>query len=110
MSYDEMIAGLKELKCEEKRADLPRYFEVVFSKATLDAAIGVLEGYFGRPFKKAGEYPFEKARKVAEKHGGIQSQQALYVHESEQADCLAMIWPWSSGQSATIKVIREKKG
>ena len=109
MSYEEMIAGLKNLPREEKRADLPDYLELVFSRDGLLAASAVLEDYFGEPFKKTGEKPSDAAILYTANCCGIQAQQTLYVDEAEGNLVLAMIWPWGNGLAATVKVIREKR-
>ncbi len=110
MSYDEMIAGLKALPRQEKRADRPEYLELVFSREGWTAASGILDGYFGEPFKKPGERPGDAAISFTVNHCGIQSQQTLYVEETDGDLVMSMIWPWGSGQAATVKVVREKKG
>ncbi len=109
MSYDEMITGLKALPREEKRADLSDYLEIVFSRDGMTAASVALESFFGEPFKKAGERPNSAAVAYTAEYCGIQSQQTLYVNEADGNLVLAMIWPWGSGQAATVKVARQKR-
>ena len=109
MSYDELITGLKALPCEEKRADRPEYLELVFSRDGLSPAVAVLDGYFGEPFKKAGERPNSAGIAFTANHSGIQTQQTWYADDTAGDLVLAMIWPWGSGMAATVKLVREKK-
>ena len=68
---------------------------------------GLLEGYFGRPLKAPDQEPTDEAHRVSGPYGGITREQALYHAFRDDADHVAMIWPWSDGKHMTVKIAQE---
>jgi hypothetical protein len=67
----------------------------------------LLDGYFGSPLKAPGEEPGDEASRVSDLYGGIAKEQVLYHASRDQADQVAMIWPWSDGKRMTVKIAQE---
>lgn len=106
MTFDDLLAALGKMKCEENRAHQDHYCEVVVSAAVLPSAISLLEAYFGLPLKPAGAKPSREAASHADRYGGVMGNQTLYFRQSENTRELALLWPWANGTSVTLKIIR----
>ena len=107
MTFEELRAQVKTLKCEEFRVEDSDYVEVVVAKTELPAMLAVLDSCFGPPMKPFGEDPSPDADRYADAHGGVRDNQALYYRKNESGHELALLWPWGSGLSVTVKMIRE---
>lgn len=92
--------------CQEMRAREAHYFEIVVAKETLGQVNVILESYFGPPLKPAGRPASSEASERAKPYGGVQSNQTLYYQLRGKISELAMLWPWGSGQSITVKIAR----
>jgi hypothetical protein len=108
MTFEELLREVRKIKCEEKRKETDDYHEVVVANAHLDALTTLLKSYFGQPFKPEGQQPSAKADTYSEPYGGVQTGQTMYVHMNGKAVELAILWPWGSGLSTTVKIIREQ--
>lgn len=106
MNYDLFLEELKKAPCQELRSTDPECFELVVKVADLPKVNNVLETFFGKPMKPAGEHTSAEAKKVAQAYGGVRDDQTLYYHEAEELYYYSLIWPWANGQTATVKVIR----
>lgn len=106
MHYDLFIEELKKVPCQEIRSDELESFELVVGAADLKKVLGLLEKFFGEPMKPAGAKPTPEAKKMADPFGGIRENQTLYHLASEELYYYSLIWPWSNGQTYTVKVIR----
>jgi hypothetical protein len=104
MTFQELVSEIKRLRFEETRSDTEGYLEIVVDAASVAPLQKVLDSHFGSPFKPAGTNPSKEAKKVAEKHGGIMSNQVLYYVELENLSHCAMLWPWGNGKSITLKL------
>ena len=107
MTFDELLGEIKKIHCQEVRAQEGDYFEVVVRHDAL-ANVSVLLGtYFGEALKSAGVKASAEALERSGPYGGIQVNQTMYYRQGERGGELAFLWPWGSGQSTTIKIIRE---
>ena len=108
MTFDECVAEIKKIPCEEKRAEKEDYTEVVVARAALVPLTLILESYFGPPLKPEGKPSSKDADRYTEPYGGILSNQTLYFRRNEKGHDAALLWPWGNGASVTVKIIREK--
>lgn len=107
MTFEEFLCEVKNIRCQETRAWTDKYCEVVVASADLEAMAVVLQSYFGPPLKPKGERPSKEANAFAEPYGGIFDSQTMYFHKNGQGSELALLWPWGSGLSVTVKIIKE---
>jgi hypothetical protein len=106
MRYDLFLEQLKKVPCQELRSSEAEYFELVVRTADLPKVNQVLETFFGKAVKPAGDKPTTEAKKLAEDYGGVRDDQTLYYLAAEELYYYSLIWPWANGQSVTVKVIR----
>ena len=109
MTYQELLGELKRLNIDEIRTDTTTFFEFTINTGLSDQLQNTLESYFGIAFKPAGSRPNKDAQKVTESMGGIRENQTLYLLEEDQNLNCAMIWPWSDGQTATVKLAQYER-
>jgi hypothetical protein len=107
MTFEELIDQVQKLNCEEKRALEANYSEVVVTKDVLPSLNAILQTYFGVPFKPLGKSANPEAARYAKPYGGVESNQILYLKKSASSVELALLWPWGSGASVTVKIIRQ---
>ncbi len=108
MTFKDLVKKVGHIKCNEHRAVLDDYCEIVIPAAELVKMNEVLAEYFGPPLKMQGDEPSEEAHKHAEAYGGIRSDQTMYLRNMESGLELALIWPWSCGTTFTVKIIRHQ--
>lgn len=106
MTFEELLLQVGKLQCQETRAQETDYCEVVVAKPHLEAMLSVLKEYFGLPFKPEGQAPSSKAQEYAEPYGGVHGNQTLFHRTNEIGSELALLWPWGSGTSVTVKIAR----
>jgi hypothetical protein len=106
MTFDELLSELGKIPCQEKREWGRDYCEFVVGKNDLERLTVSLQAFFGKPFKPENEKPSRDAAQYSEPFGGIQSNQIMYCQKNDQSIDIALIWPWGSGLSLTVKVIR----
>ena len=104
MSFEWLVQRLESIPCDERRKQYRGYFEFVLSGGRLPQLYPILEEYFGVPFKPAGVKPTREVENCARSYGGILKQQTLYFCKHKEWSNCAMIWPWSDGSRATVKV------
>jgi hypothetical protein len=109
MTYQDLIVAAADLKCEESRARLEAYFEIVLKRADLEAAEDLLRGYFGKPAKPAGQLASPEIVELMRPYGGVRPAQTVYFRAGADAGEFAFIWPWSDGVLTTLKIMTEKK-
>lgn len=109
MTYKDLIGRAKTLKCEESRAGLDHYFEIVVLKADLAPVEALFQEYFGKPYKMKGQVPSSEIQAKARPFGGIQTGQTMYLKGGENGLEVACLWPWSDGLYITVKIMTEKK-
>lgn len=109
MTFEEMLESVKEIQCQETRAQEKDYCEVVVAETNLEPMVAVLNGYFGIPFKPASQQPSEDAQRYAEPYGGVSGNQTLFHRQTGDFSELALLWPWGSGASVTVKIARGNK-
>lgn len=109
-AFCQVIDRVKTLRIEEKRTDLPVFFECVIGKDSLGPLTALLGHYFGPPAKPAGEKPTHAMEKYTAPYGGILNNQILYLVEKEGGSTvfLAMIWPWMDGARVTVKLVEHE--
>ncbi|MCG3176772.1 MAG: hypothetical protein MOGMAGMI_01736 [Candidatus Omnitrophica bacterium] len=106
MTWEELIAAVRQLPFEEKRQDAEDYFEAVAVASSVAELGRTLEGFFGPPFKPAGQKSSRDADRYSDRYGGVMQNQVLYYKEREGLSNCAMLWPWSDGQRVTVKIGR----
>ena len=106
MTHEQLLAEIKKLKLQETRVDSKEAFEFVIRQGELNQVCGILEGFFGRAFKSAGEAPTKEAWDYTANIGGIRENQILYYVKHEGISYCAMIWPWSNRVSVTVKIFQ----
>ncbi|NTV30226.1 MAG: hypothetical protein HGA80_09120 [Candidatus Omnitrophica bacterium] len=106
MTFAELLRAVRQVKCEESRTQNDGYCEVVVATAGLAEVTDLLRRYFGEPFKPQGKKPSGEASAYAAPYGGVYDGQTLYVRQDGSAAELALLWPWGSGLSVTIKLAR----
>ncbi|MDP3919273.1 MAG: hypothetical protein Q8R76_00480 [Candidatus Omnitrophota bacterium] len=107
MTFEELLAAMKKIKCDEMRKGEAGYLEMVITKSEMAPMTSVLQSYFGEPLKPEGQAPSGDANQVSKPYGGIRRDQTMYHHKSEANTEVALLWPWGNGTSITVKVIRE---
>jgi hypothetical protein len=105
-TFDELLCAVRKIDCEESREQTDCYCEIVVATAHLPAVISLLQSYFGVPLKPQGQKPSAEANTYAEPYGGIYDGQTLYLKKQGAGPELALLWPWGSGASTTVKLIR----
>lgn len=104
MTFSDLLARIQTVRLQETRACTGDYFEAVIAAADLGPIQEVLAAYFGPVFKPAGTSPSGEANRYAKPYGGIRKDQIMYLRKSEgHVDC-ALLWPWGSGASFTVKI------
>jgi hypothetical protein len=104
MTWDEMACAVKKSKLMELRGQQDHYLEVVVGTADLPPVTALLDSYFGSPLKPSGERASVEAEGYARPFGGVQAGQILYVRKIENGVEGALLWPWASGLSVTVKI------
>jgi len=108
MTFIELIAEVKKLKCEEQRVHSEGLLEVVIAKDDMEPLHKVLLAYFGSSLKPEGQAPSGEAKRQAAPYGGIRKDQTMYFrHEGGFSEC-ALLWPWGSGTRITVKIIQDR--
>ena len=106
MTFDDLLEQIQNIPCSEKRAREANYCEVVFAQPNMPQVNAALEACFGTPLKPEGKMPSAEATEYSKAYGGVQGNQVLYYRKSASGDEMAMLWPWGSGASVTLKMIR----
>lgn len=106
-SMEELMRTAKHIGAEETRRESEDYLEMVVDLGKLGAIETAFRHYFGVAFKPAGVRPCETCDKVSEPYGGITTDQTLYFTAKDELSNAAMIWPWTDGRRATIKIIQD---
>jgi hypothetical protein len=106
MTFEELLAEVRKIQCEERRATEADYCEVVVAKSSLQSMAAVLESCFGLPLKPEGVTPSKEASQYAQPFGGIRGSQTMYYRTGAKGPELALLWPWGSGNLVTVKIIR----
>jgi len=109
MDYRKLTEDVKKLKLETIRTDSPDLLEFVLAKESIPHLEKTLAAFFGPPLKPSDLRTSKKLRDHVSPHGGIRAGQSLYFSEGEELLYFAMIWPWSDGALATVKIISEEK-
>ena len=107
MTFEELLKQVKAVKGLEIRTVEKDYCEVVVAKAQLEVMLTVLNVYFGAPLKPGGQAVSKDAKHYSEPYGGVQNNQTLYHRKGDMGAEMALLWPWGSGMSVTVKIIRE---
>lgn len=109
MTFQELLSEAGKLPCQESRAKLAHYFEIVVAKDDLAQAEALLCAYFGEPLKKKGQSVTPEISIQTKPYGGVQANQTMFFRQGGNGGEFAFLWPWSSGQSITVKIMTEKK-
>lgn len=107
MEFDQVRAGLKDLRFDTLRTDCDNFFEAVIVKNELKKLNSRLETFFGSPVFPSKKRLSFQAEDAIQGFGGIMAGQTLYFWNEGKEAIFAMIWPWQDGQHSTIKVIHK---
>lgn len=110
VTFEELVDQVRKLPFEEKRQDVQDYFEAVVATGALPDLGRTLEGFFGPPFKAAGQKPSRESDRHSDRYGGVLQNQVLYYKEREGLSNCAMLWPWGDGTRVTVKIGRGTPG
>ena len=106
-TIEELMRRTRQIEHEQTRRESEEYLEMVMFKDSWNEVLSLFDGYFGSPLKAAGQEADEEAETVANRFGGIAQEQVLYHSARENAEHIAMIWPWSDGKRMTVKILQE---
>ncbi|HTL49011.1 MAG TPA: hypothetical protein VL688_13200 [Verrucomicrobiae bacterium] len=107
MDDQEFITKFKAIPSQELRSATEHFVEAVYNKDVLKkSVIPLIEKSFGAPLKPAGAAPSSEASLRAAAYGGIRKDQTLYYRTGEGPLNTIMFWPWSDGQTFTVKIYR----
>ncbi len=106
-TIEEVMHRARQIRHEQTRRESEDYLEMVMFCDSWNDLLSLFEGYFGPALKPAGEQADEEAETVANRFGGIAQDQTLYHALHENAQHVAMIWPWSDGKRMTVKILQE---
>lgn len=106
MILRELIEQIEKTSLLEIRARSEERLECVVETKRLALLGELLEHYFGPPIKRAGEKPSDQDKTLTGELGGILKNQTLYCVSDGGSSSLAMIWPWSDGERATVKIFK----
>jgi len=107
MTFQDLLTESAKIKCEEMRAREEDYCEIVVGNSEIPRMVSLLDSYFGIPFKAAGVEAAAEADRLADPFGGVQSNQTMYFRKGNDVSEFAFLWPWGSGMSTTVKIIRK---
>lgn len=110
VTFEELISQVRRLPLEDRRQDAPDYFEAVVATGSVPELSRMLEGFFGQPFKVAGQKPSRESDLHSGRYGGVLQNQVLYYKEREGLSNCAMLWPWGDGRQVTVKIGRGTPG
>jgi len=108
ITFSDLKESLLKLNSDIKSNAVEFFFEAVYSRDVFEQLETCLESYFGKPLKPPQQLPTPESDAFAGRYGGAKEGQTLYVlkRNGSHAD-IALIWPWSSGQQFTVKLIRQ---
>ena len=106
MTFSDIIQSVKQHPLQKLRADTQDRFEVVVPTDQIKALSSTLEQFFGSAKKPAGAKASGEIADLVSDFGGILRNQTLYYVATDGFSNIAMIWPWSDGKNATIKIFR----
>ncbi len=106
MTFREFLDQVQLIKFEEMRGRTESSLEVVVSRENLGKIVPVLESFFGPALKLQGQQPTGESDRYSKPYGGIRQDQTLYFRKDEKGFVIAMLWPWGSGDSVTVKILR----
>lgn len=108
MSYEELIQNVLKAPLQEMRTQTDAFVEVVLTLQNIETLEPELINFFGAPVKPAGKEPTREIRNSAESYGGIWKNQTMYLTARDNIACAAMLWPWSDGETVTLKIFRSR--
>ena len=97
----------RNIRHEQTRRESEDYLEMVMFRDSSDEIARLFESYFGAPLKQAGQEADDEAHNATQPYGGITKEQTLYRTFRDDAQHLAMIWPWTDGRRMTVKIAQE---
>jgi hypothetical protein len=106
-TIDELMRRARKIRHEQTRRESEDYLEMVMFRESSNDVLSLFESYFGSPLKASGQDPDDEAERLSNPYGGIAKEQTLYHAAREDADHLAMIWPWTDGKRMTVKIAQE---
>jgi len=108
MKYEDLIQSVLTAPLQEMRTQTETFVEVVMTVQNAGSLEPVLTDFFGAAVKPAGKEPTREIRDSAESYGGIWKNQTMYLTAQDNIACAAMLWPWSDGETVTLKLFRSR--
>ena len=104
ITLNEIIERCSGLNVVTKRELTDEYGELVFSSKDIDKWRKILTDILGPAVKPEGVKPAKENKKITSDYGGIRRDQTLFRKEFDSVVIIAMFWPWSDGESVTLKL------
>ena len=108
MTLKEIIEKCSTLSIYEKREITDEYVELVFLSKETDEWNRILSEILGPAIKPAGVKHAKTDLILTAKFGGVREEQTLFKKEFDDADIIAMFWPWQNGEHTTLKMFVKK--
>ena len=105
IALNEILEKCSGLNIEKKREFTDEYGELIFSGKDIEQWSGILTDILGPAAKPEGVNPAKEDKKITNNYGGIRREQTLFKKEFNGAVIIAMFWPWSDGESVTLKLV-----
>ncbi|MFH1783625.1 MAG: hypothetical protein ABH868_01815 [bacterium] len=109
MKLQDLIEKCSGLPIDEVRTLKDDSYEVVFLTQHTQEWSDVLGSMLGTPIKPKGVSPNQLHDEMTKDHGGVFTNQTLFMKDVEDAVIIAMYWPWQDDIHTTLNVVWMKK-
>jgi hypothetical protein len=113
MELIDLLTQLKHLDYSQKKYhvdSLGEYVQLVFNPDHLQTWLDAISKLLGPPIKTEEQPVTEDILRLTENVGEIFDHQTLYYREIEGQSVMAMLWPWSSQEAITLKIMIFNRG
>ena len=104
ITLNEILERCKGLNIDTTREFTDEYGELVFSSKDIKQWSKILTDILGPAVKPEGAKLVKEDKKITNNYGGIRREQTLFRKEFGGIVIIAMFWPWSDGESVTLKL------
>ena len=108
MELIDLLAQLKHLEYSQKKYHVDRlgeYVQLVLKPRHMQVWLDALSDLLGPPIKTDEQPVTENILRITEDFGEIFDHQILYYRDIEDQRLMAMLWPWSSQEAITLKIM-----
>ena len=109
MTIREVTEKCSVLNVHQQRCITDDYSELVFYSKEIDAWNKLFTDIFGPAIKPVGVKASKDDLRLTKDYGGVNENQALFKKELDDANLIAMFWPWQDGIHTTLRVATLKK-